>query len=1773
MTMLRSLPLSFLFLFVTPVPLLAQSITPAADGTGTQVLQEGDSFQDGIAERYTITGGSRSRSNLFHSFERLGLNADEIATFLSQPDIENILGRVTGGDTSLIDGLLQVTGGNSNLYLMNPAGIVFGPNARLDLSGSFFATTATGIGFGENWFHAVGDNTYAELVGNPDSFAFSLAEGGAIANLANLTVNPGESITLLGGTVTHAGTLTAPGGTITLAAVPGGNRVRLEQTGSLLSLELEAANGIWNTALNPISITPLSLPELLTGGNLNQVSQLTVNPDGTIRLSGANVPMQDGTTLVSGTVDAAGMDGEINVLGDRVALLNANLNTAGTNDGGDIRIGGDYQGQGSVFNASRTFVSQDSIIAADALESGHGGRAIVWADDTTQFLGAISVQGGAIAGNGGFVEVSGAQNLLFDGTVDLAAPAGVAGQLLLDPTNVTIDLFGANDTELVDGNIFATDPGGTFSISAARVVNSLTTGNVLIEATNTIDVNSDINSASANGLTLTAAAININADITLSGGNLDLRATAGEVNIAALPGGIATQGGNITVTSTSPTAFGIVTGAPINSGGGTITLTGGSTGASVGPVPPRGVSIQNTIASNGGSITINGSSTQGIGVATSATINAGTGDINITGRSDGPGTFGRGISLLGDLTSNGGTITLEGTSAQENGIATLNPINAGSGNVILTGVSRGTGTSARGIDIGAPVTTTGGTLTLNGSGEGGGIVSSSSSTGSFNAGSGNITFNSSSNNISDTSAINANTLTLSGGGSFSLNNSSNDVNTIVATSIQNLTFADRDEVNLGTLNISGNLTISSSGSITDSGAVTVRGTTFFNSGTSNIQLDTGANDFGIIRITNARDAIITDANSLQIEAIATGNINVTVADTLSIIGNFQGPNTTLTANEINIADSANVTGTGTLTLQPSRTGQAIALGGTTDRGAGTLDLLSSDLNRISAARPLVIGRSDGTSTLTIVNTGALNTSLTTLRGVTTLASGDTGFYRWDITGANAGTVDGLSFTGIPNLLGGNGNDTVVLASGARISGSISGGGGDNTLISTSNTNSWVINGSNSGSLNGSAFTGFQDLLGSSGADTIRVETDTPFAGNFQGLGSDLMITGNTVNFTGTIVSSGGNISIEATENINVGIIRTTTPLSSSTGEFSGEGGSLRLTAQNGAVSTGELSTAGTRGGSLTINAATAITTGRIATFGSTGDGGNVLLDPVGDIEVRYINAEGGSSGIGGTVDITAGRFFRATDSFINRDGEETSISTAGGLGGGPITIRHGGNGDTPFVLGPDFGDNGSQGAITDGMDSFAIGESIPENATRGNVRIVTRGDGAGAGGDNCDRPGECDDYDLEEDDLDVETEEDLEFSDVTNTQETLLALAEQTGIPPAVIYVSFVSPEITLPNDIAQREAIASQQITNYLNRPNPTQDPLLTLQPQDSDELELLLVLPNEDPIRYRVSGVTRGMVIEARQALNREVTAPARFRSNRYLAPAQQLYQWLIAPLEAELAAEDVGSLAFVLDAGVRSLPMSVLHDGEQFLIERYNIGLLPSLSLTDTRYRDLRGIPILAMGASEFDALLPLPAVPTELDAVTAVVPNSVTYLNQSFTEANLLKSRDERPYGIVHLATHAEFLPGDVQNSYIQFGDRRLPLNALRELNLNDPPVELLVLSACRTALGDEQAELGFGGLAVQAGVRSVLASLWYVSDTGTLAFMSEFYRQLQAEPTRSEALRQTQLAMLRGEIQLENDQLITTRGATVPIPADIIDPSLDLTHPYFWASFTMIGSPW
>ncbi|MCY7285926.1 MAG: CHAT domain-containing protein, partial [Cyanobacteria bacterium CAN_BIN43] len=327
----------------------------------------------------------------------------------------------------------------------------------------------------------------------------------------------------------------------------------------------------------------------------------------------------------------------------------------------------------------------------------------------------------------------------------------------------------------------------------------------------------------------------------------------------------------------------------------------------------------------------------------------------------------------------------------------------------------------------------------------------------------------------------------------------------------------------------------------------------------------------------------------------------------------------------------------------------------------------------------------------------------------------------------------------------------------------------------------------------------------------------------------------------------------------------------------------------------------------------------------------------------------------------------------------------------------------------------------------------------------------------------------------------------------------------------------------------------------------------------------------------VSRAQMMAMAQVFRSEITNPRKTKTTSYLPSAQQPYQWLIAPIAPDLRAQEINNLVFLPEAGLRSLPFAALHDGQQFLIEQYSLGLMPSLSLTDTRYVDIRHAQLLAMGISEStEGQNPLPAVPIELSTlVMHLWQGGRLFLNSTATLENLRQVRQQQPFGIVHLATHADFVSGAIGKSYIQLWNQKLKFDQVRQLGWNNPPVEMLVLSACRTALGDKEAELGFAGLAVQTGVKTAVASLWYVSDAATAALMSGFYATLNQAPFKAAALQQAQIAMIRGQVYLDGNQLRGLPGIeSLPLPADSLTTGdRQLSHPYYWAAFTMIGNPW
>jgi CHAT domain-containing protein len=274
--------------------------------------------------------------------------------------------------------------------------------------------------------------------------------------------------------------------------------------------------------------------------------------------------------------------------------------------------------------------------------------------------------------------------------------------------------------------------------------------------------------------------------------------------------------------------------------------------------------------------------------------------------------------------------------------------------------------------------------------------------------------------------------------------------------------------------------------------------------------------------------------------------------------------------------------------------------------------------------------------------------------------------------------------------------------------------------------------------------------------------------------------------------------------------------------------------------------------------------------------------------------------------------------------------------------------------------------------------------------------------------------------------------------------------------------------------------------------------------------------------------------EELNRQARSFRRTLMKRtsweFLPHAQKLYDWLIRPLEKDLAAGSEPTLVFVPDGSLRSIPMAALHDGKRFLISRYPIAITPSLILTDPQPVKRQGARLLALGVSQPVQGFPgLPYVNDELKAIAEIYPGEVL-LNDQFSGQSLARALKEEPYSIVHIASHGHF-GGEVDNTFLLAFDGKLTMDRIsRDIGLyrfRREPLDLITLSACETALGDDRAALGLAGIAVRAGARSALATLWQVNDPVSFELVVEFYRQLSTPGcSRATALQRAQLKLLK-----------------------------------------------
>ena len=355
------------------------------------------------------------------------------------------------------------------------------------------------------------------------------------------------------------------------------------------------------------------------------------------------------------------------------------------------------------------------------------------------------------------------------------------------------------------------------------------------------------------------------------------------------------------------------------------------------------------------------------------------------------------------------------------------------------------------------------------------------------------------------------------------------------------------------------------------------------------------------------------------------------------------------------------------------------------------------------------------------------------------------------------------------------------------------------------------------------------------------------------------------------------------------------------------------------------------------------------------------------------------------------------------------------------------------------------------------------------------------------------------------------------------------------------------------------------------------TARSKGTDAFLDITLIPLDGPVEGRRVEVSKKLFMEKLRDLYSSLSRQEPLNPGNPKSPARQLFNQLIGPIVPQLQASGVTTLLIAVDRGLQAIPFAALHDGSQYFGERYGFSITPSLALTNLSAPESGEKGLLVAGASKFDGLAPLPLVPQEIQGIGGKATASV-FLNRDFTPDVLLEKAVDPRYSRVHIATHAEFLPGGPGSSYLYSGVGPIPLTSFNRLRLQrkGAPLDLISFSACRTALGDPTSELGFAGLAVQAGARSAAGTLWYVDDVASSAYFQQMYRYLDQGVPKAEALQLTRQAFLRGFVRLEGDRLLGPNGAlllqnlTKEQQRRIKD---GLQHPYFWAGVELIGSPW
>ncbi|MBX3665604.1 MAG: filamentous hemagglutinin N-terminal domain-containing protein, partial [Burkholderiales bacterium] len=1233
--------IGFCSLLLPGLPAQAQQLP-----TGGSVVSGSAAIHNPSPTQQVITQGS---DKAIINWQGFSIGQGHGVQFVQPGSGSVVLNRVVGSDPSAIFGSLSA---NGRVFLVNPQGIFFSPTASLDVGGLVASTLNI-----RNDDFLAGRYIFSRDPGAP--------AGASVINEGLIRARDNGYVVLAGDYAANRGVIEARLGTVALAS---GAQVTLDMQGdSLINLAVNektvaelagvANSGELNAEGGRVMMTA-AVARDLAGTVVNNTGVVrargTVEKDGAIYLVGdggdvassgsldaggrrggsVTVQSKTGTTLVSGGIDAtgsAGKGGNVQVLGQNAGVTgHAVIDASGASGGGSVLIGGDYQGNNAaVQNAQRTYVGADAVIRADATQNGDGGRVIVWADDVTRHYGTISARGGAQGGNGGFAEVSGKESLVFNGTVDLRAPQGDTGTLLLDPKNIRITAGGGDAVATNDA--FADNPAGTSELSAANVVAAMNGANLILQANNDITVETDVNVAGGAG---TAGQ-----DLTLQAGRHIILASAPDTATPASSSGAVTitmNGGDFSATTNVNTtdAPGFLS-ANRDPGAAQFFMASGSaiTGANSVTIA-AGNNNNPSLNDNSGAFNIGAVSTTGGAINISAfnnvnlngALNSGGGAVNVTADGD------LNVTAAGSISAGTGAATLKTTEALNADANISLAGNISAAKVVLNSADAITqttgGITSTELRVMAASGSTDDAVDLSGNNNVGTLAATKSDTAAGAGGISSFTFNNGANTltvgtvdaVSGITAIPAppatGSVTLTAG-DLVINNAITtgsgtgvvtlqpDLNTNVnigGAGGFNLTQAELNLVTTGALRVgrtdgTGSLAIGGGAAITNGSNWNTLILRAGSSGISQTQALTvtnlGIESSGAVNLNNAANAATTFAANLtgaasvlqytELDTLAVGSVGVDTGNnpiagvTVSGITTNNG-NATLTTGDAVTINRDIAVGNGVLTLGVTQNGASQGPGSTISTSpTGGVRLLGN-----------------------VANTNNFN--LNQNNDVANLAVSTNGSVTFRNTSATTLTVGGVGGT---NGITTNGSAVTLIADEMAFTQNITTGAGSVTL--TSNDAARAINlGTNTAGLNLSdatlerVFTGGQLTIGDNahtGSITVSGETVNPS------------------NATGGIVlrNRDGGINIDSTLQAAGGATSAITLVADGNDPTTATGGAITQGASGGLVAS--TLTTQSKGGT-TLNTAANNAVSNFSAFESGGS--NIAFSNTGNLNINGI---------------------------------------------------------------------------------------------------------------------------------------------------------------------------------------------------------------------------------------------------------------------------------------------------------------------------------------------------------------------------------------------------------------------------------------------------------------------------------------------------------------------------------------------------------------------------